>query len=479
MSKGSETIWVRVSHIWERWFSDLKQNPAQSYFQELNDQCRKGVIAAGLIAGVAFLRHIALDRSMFPEFPELPGLRITLSVLAVIVLLGFIFVPFLRNYSTVLWLIPGGYATFMAAFAAGMTGGSPPYVASYILVIMLYTIVPFPRIVSWAMLAISVSFYFLGSWYTGYEDMSSESQYAKSTLRNSFLIAFVFIYITDRLRYNSYKKSRQLQDEKHKSESLLNQLEEEMEMARRIQDSLLPGKLPEINEISIASVYLPYAKLGGDFFDTHVSENNKEVGFFICDVSGHGVPAAMVASMVKMGMSIWPQYMREPAKVVHLLYENLKTKLSTQFLSGFVCHLDLNTGILRIANAGHLPLIVLHENGDTELLKPKGRVISEYFPPASLDQEVQLQRGDYLILYTDGITEARNAYGKMYEEERLLTAVKTNAGADAKSMIDGILADFKKFTGTGKSVAESDSRNLFSDLGDDVTLLVVRYLPGG
>ena len=461
-------IFNRLKQHLEHWFANPTEFLGQTYLQELNLQCRKGVVAAGSIAAIAFLRHIEIDKELYPEFPELQAIRLTLSILSILAVFTFIGFKAARNYGMILWLIPGGYATLMAAFVAGVTGGDPAYLGSYIVVIMLYTIVPFPLLLSWGMLACSLMLYFAGKWYSGYDYLSTEAGLSASTMRNSFIIAFVFIFITDRLRYNSYQKSKQLQNAKSKSDHLLKQIDEELDMARKIQSALLPGILPQSNSISIASRYLPYAHLGGDFFDTYISHDKREMGFFICDVSGHGVPAALVASMVKMALSGWPSLFREPAQIISHLHFNMKSKLSTQFISAFICHLDFSTGKLTSANAGHLPMILLRNNGKIESIRPKGRIITEFFVPNSIEVTVQLQPGDYFILYTDGITEARNSSGVLFEEERFFELVRNAQGLTPDEMAERIITSVQNFAQDGLTSEQSQ-------FNDDLTLLIARF----
>lgn len=240
------------------------------------------------------------------------------------------------------------------------------------------------------------------------------------------------------------------------------ELNRQIMMARKIQMSLLPGRLPDLDRVSIAFKYQPMMGVGGDFMDFYCSEN--EVMLFICDVSGHGVPAAFLAAMVKMSLPACYASGNSPSRAINVLYESLKEKLGGHLISAIFCHLDMATGTLRSANAGHPAIIIIRAGGEIEYVGSQGRILSESFPPTQTDVVTTLGRGDKIMLYTDGIIEARNGDKVMYGEERLDRLIRQNASLPAEDLCETIYRKICSYIG-------STSR----EFEDDITILVSEY----
>ncbi|MBN2080365.1 MAG: SpoIIE family protein phosphatase [Spirochaetes bacterium] len=240
------------------------------------------------------------------------------------------------------------------------------------------------------------------------------------------------------------------------------ELNRQIMMARKIQMSLLPGRLPDLDRVSIAFKYQPMMGVGGDFMDFYCSEN--EVMLFICDVSGHGVPAAFLAAMVKMSLPACYASGNSPSRAINVLYESLKEKLGGHLISAIFCHLDMATGTLRSANAGHPAIIIIRAGGEIEYVGSQGHILSETFPPTQTDVVTTLGRGDKIMLYTDGIIEARNGDKVMYGEERLDRLIRQNASLSAEDLCETIYRKIVTYIG-------STSR----EFEDDITILVSEY----
>ena len=148
--------------------------------------------------------------------------------------------------------------------------------------------------------------------------------------------------------------------------------------------------------------------VGGDFVDILYSETLQKLGLFICDVSGHGIPAAFVASMTKMALHSWESYIDKPAQGLVEIRKPLIKNIGDNFITACICCLDLATGDLTFASAGHSPIAVVRNNGDIELHQVTGRMIQTLFEPNYLEKTIRLEKNDKLILYTDGITETEN-----------------------------------------------------------------------
>jgi serine phosphatase RsbU (regulator of sigma subunit) len=206
-----------------------------------------------------------------------------------------------------------------------------------------------------------------------------------------------------------------------------NELENQISMAQKIQLALLPQSIPKVSDLEISFQYLPMMKVGGDFLDIRKFPALNGVSFFICDVSGHGVPSAFLAAMVKMSLYHWyenPKLLKRAAKE---LYLSLEESMGPHFITASFLYYDLETRILGFARAGHLPLLVLRANGEMEQFSPKGKIIMSLAPPDCDEIQIQLEKGDTVILYTDGIIEARHPQtGEMYSTELLIDFIKEN-----------------------------------------------------
>ncbi len=241
-----------------------------------------------------------------------------------------------------------------------------------------------------------------------------------------------------------------------------SELNRQIMMARRIQMSLLPSKMPETGNVSISFKYKPMMGVGGDFIDFNLQDDN--LMLFICDVSGHGVPAAFLSAMVKMSLPSCYDAAGRTSLAVKRLHESLKGKMGGHFISAVFCHIDHQTGVMTCSSAGHPPLIIVRRDGSVEYGCSEGRIISENFPPNSTEAVTLLQTGDKLVLYTDGITEARNRDLVMYGEEKLDQIVRRHVHQSAAEMCESIYQSvLAHISGTSP------------EFEDDITLMVAEY----
>lgn len=252
-------------------------------------------------------------------------------------------------------------------------------------------------------------------------------------------------------------KERTAVIEKQKTE-----LERDIQLARKIQMSLLPKNIPLIKKLKIAYRYKPVLGVGGDFIDIHYREGMDDVGLFICDVSGHGASSAMIASMVKMSLNSWGRYIQKPGEAFIEMRRLLSGKIDDNFISAFMCCIDLNTGIVTSSCAGHPPMIVLRKSGLTELVKPKGKLIIEAAESVYEEIHTQLHTGDMVVLYTDGVIEARTSSGEMIGEDRFVEMLKKYSGLSSYSLCGRIYDEI--FNNSDSTVID-----------DDFALLVAEY----
>jgi len=209
----------------------------------------------------------------------------------------------------------------------------------------------------------------------------------------------------------------------------LHAMEQEMGTARRIQASLLPSAPPRLEGATVAFRHVPAAAVAGDIF-AFLDAGPRRVGLLVADVSGHGVPAALIASMVKVAAAAQRPHADDPARVLAGIHAILADELPPgQFVTLVYVHLDLDLARLRHASAGHPPALVWRaEDGTIAPAGDTGPLLIALAPAEYPVAEMPVGPGDRVVLYTDGVVEAIRGDGEMYGVERLCALVARSAG---------------------------------------------------
>lgn len=242
-------------------------------------------------------------------------------------------------------------------------------------------------------------------------------------------------------------------------------MQRELEMAQTIQRGLLPKQFPVLPGYEVAVFWQSAREVAGDFYDCFLLDNDQKMGVAIGDVSDKGAPAAIFMAMVRSLIRGSAAQAKNPEDVLHhtnyLILND--TSISEMFVTVYYAVFEPD-GIVRCVNAGHnLPLLWRARTGIADFL-PRGGHPLGWFERLPLETlTYQLEPGDVLVFYTDGITEAENANEDFYDEERLAEFVQTIAGeATAQELIDLIDESVRTFMGTTPPF-------------DDRTMVVVRY----
>lgn len=238
--------------------------------------------------------------------------------------------------------------------------------------------------------------------------------------------------------------------------------EQELEVARLIQQNFLPKELPDLPGWEIAALYRPAREVGGDFYDV-IPLPDGQVGFVIGDVTDKGVPAALVMAATRSVLRASAQRLVDPAVVLERVNEHLCPDMPAKmFVTCLYGVLQPVTGHFRFANAGHdLPYVKTAE-GSVEL-RARGMPLGLMTGMSYEEKATVLAPGDTLLLHSDGIVEAHSPEGAMFGFPRLKEAVAHHRGGG--ELIDLVLADLREHTGAG---AEQE---------DDITLLTLARLP--
>jgi len=194
-----------------------------------------------------------------------------------------------------------------------------------------------------------------------------------------------------------------------------NQLLEELRLARTIQQGLIPSSPPEIPGIRLASLYKPMEDVGGDFFDFIKVREPYLLGIFISDVSGHGVPAALITSMVKTLVETAGERRVRPADLLGYINEKLIGQTGGNFLTAFYGVYDTRSRVLTYARGAHNAPFLLR-GSEMLTLDARGKILGMIEDLEFEEKEIALLPGDKLLFYTDGLTEAANAQGLEFEE---------------------------------------------------------------
>jgi len=252
------------------------------------------------------------------------------------------------------------------------------------------------------------------------------------------------------------ENARLLQEEREKQ-----RMEEELDVAREIQRSLLPNCMPTEGWFRAAGSSIASRQVGGDYFDMCPLGPDQWAGM-VADVSGKGVSSALLASVLQ-GAFLFAAESAVPieemmSRINHFLSDRTKGE---KYATMFYCTVARN-GVLRWANAGHPKPLVVRKQGELIPLTPTGMPLGMLPMAEYLAQEIQLEPGDKVVMYSDGFSEAENEEGRFFDKNGMLDAVRATAHQGGTEMHAALLKRFENYTeGTV--------------LADDVTLVVIEY----
>lgn len=201
-------------------------------------------------------------------------------------------------------------------------------------------------------------------------------------------------------------------------------LRQELEIARSMQQSILPRRLPAMRGVEVTALMVPAREVGGDFYDYFMIDDH-HLAVVIADVSGKGIPAAFFMAISRTLLKSNVLFLREPAQVATRLNEQLCAENEQlMFVTAFLAVLDTRCGTLDFVNAGHNPPVLRDKRGGVRLL-PRGQnpALAVVRDRPYQQGRIRLRAGDTLLLYTDGMTEATDPAGGLFGEQRLLDAV--------------------------------------------------------
>ncbi len=239
----------------------------------------------------------------------------------------------------------------------------------------------------------------------------------------------------------------------------------ELRTARHIQMSLLPAELPAIEGLAVAARFRPTSEVAGDLYD-FLEVDGKGLGVVVADVSGHGVPAALIASMVKVAVASQRDSVTRPAGLLTEVNRVLCGSFQRGFVTATYAWIDHGNGELIVANGGHPdPLLRRGRDGSVHEVGGHGSILGRFAAAGFNEKTHSLEPGDRLVLYTDGVTEARSPDDELFGEDRLKSFIGRPDHAQPEEFCDALLDELRRWSGASAQLS----------LKDDVTLVVVDF----
>jgi phosphoserine phosphatase RsbU/P len=239
----------------------------------------------------------------------------------------------------------------------------------------------------------------------------------------------------------------------------LTEIHKELEVARRIQQSILPAAFPDSTNFRVAARYVPMTSVAGDFYDFIVADNG-HAGLLIADASGHGIPAALIASMVKLAATSQRLNAANPSRLLSGMNAALCGNTQNQFVSAAYVYLDSETREIRYSAAGHPPMLLLRSD-EVIPIEENGLLLAIFDCATYSNAALPLHAGDRLLLYTDGIVEAANQSGEFFGHAALCNALRNTSAVSPSEAAERIIASVQQWAPWQE---------------DDLTVLVCDYL---
>ena len=277
------------------------------------------------------------------------------------------------------------------------------------------------------------------------------------------LLVLIWVLQVKKQKKSIAESERQFEAVKKEAEDRLKIMTQEMELAKTLQEAVLPHDFPFHPAYEVNAYMRAARQVGGDFYDYYSLDDNR-VGLLIADVSGKGVPAAFIMSMSAAIMKTVAQTERAPRLVLTEVNRRLcEHGIQGLFVTMFYGIVDIRTGQLTYSNGGHNNPYIVKSGGGVQMLEPTNNLVVAAFEETRyVQKEAVLAPGDTLFLYTDGFTEAFNAEHEMFHETRLIESLNKAHDQPLENLIETLLDDVQAFVGSHEQ-------------SDDLTCLAFRF----
>ncbi|WP_260738270.1 SpoIIE family protein phosphatase [Tunturiibacter lichenicola] len=239
-------------------------------------------------------------------------------------------------------------------------------------------------------------------------------------------------------------------------------IQKELETARQIQLSILPSEIPKMEGLDIAARYVPMTSVAGDFYDFIVLDE-RHIGILVADVSGHGMPAALIASMLKIALSAEVAHVADPARVLLGLNQALCGKFQHHFVTAAYLYLNMEKQTLTYAGAGHPPLLLWGDSEGVRSVEENGLFLGKFSFATYTSVELPLRAADRILLYTDGIPETANPEGVEFGADCFKRFLERDQSVSADRFADSLIEEMLRWSERG-----------LADMDDDITIVAIQ-----
>ncbi len=353
-------------------------------------------------------------------------------------------------------LVAGLGIVVMIAITAGSEGSLFYYAGLMLVMMWTYTFVKlrfvYASIVCWVITAgyeITVIFF---------QGLYGNPEFVKVFVNNNFffissnVIGMFACYLIELYTRKEFLQRLTIAEKQKELERNIGIMNDELEMARSIQQKLIPVEMPDSK---IYSLYMPMEAVGGDLFDFISFRDSNNIGIFLSDVSGHGVPAALITSMVKSSILESRNLHHDPAAMLMHLNEIISIQTEDNFITAFYCVFDPVSRLLRFSNAGHHPPAVVYNDRVVWLKGARSMPLAilsgedmAAYGSQYRNSKTVLPAGSKLVLYTDGLVEAKGGeYNRIPFRKGIEVRLTKYQALPCKEFIDSLFADLVEFRG--------------------------------
>ena len=350
-----------------------------------------------------------------------------------------------------------------------ITGNHPSYLGGYYIAILITALFPLPFLWAAGILAFSLACYFTGQLILPAAYPLNAYDILNLTIATT--TGTVFSFFNEKLRLRAWLREQDLESTQSELALRMNIVDNDLSLARAVQQNLLPSVFPRNPHIAFDGLYRSMEKVGGDFYDiVCIAEDNSivEAGteqniqsflLIIADAAGHGVSAALMSTMARMAFHhALENQLRSPAEIMNFINkQTCRYLLAEHYLTGIVALVSKDQ--VSYALAAHRPILLLRAKDQTiEQLESEDLMIGMFSDQNYRQMTTNLYSGDHLLFYTDGIVELRNPAGEEFSSSRLCDLFRNYPGDDFLKQLE---RDALRFAGS-------------RPIDDDITLLRIR-----
>jgi sigma-B regulation protein RsbU (phosphoserine phosphatase) len=239
----------------------------------------------------------------------------------------------------------------------------------------------------------------------------------------------------------------------------------ELEMARQIQLSILPRDTPKLQGLDIVARYLPMTSVAGDFYDFIIIDE-KRVGILVADVSGHGLPSALIASMIQVALTAQVAHASDPARVLSGLNRALCGKFEHNFVTAAYVYVDMEKKTMTYGGAGHPPLLFWSKSaGKVNEVLENGLILGMFDEATYASMQLPIGAGDRIVLYTDGIPETKSSSEEEFGTKHFVRFMEASNSLTTDQFADGLLDELSRWSGQPRGQGQQD----------DITVLTIDF----